>query len=85
MSTAKDLKTQLQEDLDELKQVREEIQLKLHLASMDAKSYWKELEPKLGELEHKLVHDSGHMALDAASKLSQDLKDAFQRFRKRLG
>ena len=44
----------LQKALGELEQVAEEIRLKLHLASMDAKKEWDEkIEPKLFEARER--------------------------------
>lgn len=80
-----DLKTQLRDDLGELKKIRDEIRVKLHLASMDAKTYWKELEPRLEDLEQKIVHDGGDRAVQAASELVDEMRDALRNFRKRIG
>lgn len=38
---------------DDIKRMADEVKLKLHLASMEAKEQWKKLEPKMNELETK--------------------------------
>ncbi len=69
--------------IDDIKKLRDEIVLKLHLASMDAKREWDELEPKLEALEHKIDRGSDR-ALDAAAGLIDELGAAFRSFRDRL-
>ena len=49
----KTLKEELQETRDDLQRTADEIKLKLHLAGMDAKDAWDELEPKLAEFEQR--------------------------------
>jgi hypothetical protein len=51
---------------DDLRRFTEELQLKLHLAEMDARDRWRELEPQLIELEHKIA-DAGGTAGDAVT------------------
>ena len=36
-----------------LKEMRDELRLRIHLAEMDAKSTWQKLQPRLRELERK--------------------------------
>jgi hypothetical protein len=50
---------------DELRTVADEIRLKIHLASMEAKTYWEKLEPEVVKLE-RAVQEKGNEALDAA-------------------
>jgi len=51
MDTTTQLKQELKTDLEQLRKLRDEIRLQLHLASMDAKSTWAEIEPQLSQLE----------------------------------
>lgn len=44
--------------LDELRRISDEIQLKVHLAGMDARDYWRELQPRLAEAEHRLASNA---------------------------
>lgn len=43
---------------DDVKRIADEVKLKLHLASMEAKEQWKKLEPKVNELEAKVMNGS---------------------------
>ena len=57
--------------LDKLRGVRDEIELKLHLASMEAKTQWqKELEPRFREVENKALAagESAFVMIDDANK-----------------
>ncbi|HUQ03287.1 MAG TPA: hypothetical protein VM261_12380 [Kofleriaceae bacterium] len=50
----------------DVKRIADEVKLKLHLASMEAKEQWKKLEPKMLELEQKVkenVKDGGEKAV----------------------
>jgi chromosome segregation ATPase len=42
-----------QHPLDELRRIVDEITLKIHLAGMDARARWQELQPRIAELEAK--------------------------------
>jgi hypothetical protein len=46
-----ELKGELQKDLDRLHTLRDEVRLRLHLASMEAKDEWNRLEPHLAGAE----------------------------------
>lgn len=62
--------------LAELETITEEIELKIHLASMDAKTVWKDtLEPKLHEAR---THARG--AKDASKAVIEDAVKAFEKF-----
>lgn len=43
--------------LDELRRIADEIHLQAHLAQMDARSRWRELQPRLAEVEHRLARN----------------------------
>ncbi len=45
--TTEDVKKQLEQTVEMLQTLRDEMRLKAHLASMDAKKQWNELEPYL--------------------------------------
>lgn len=69
--------------VEELRELRDQIKLKLHLASMDAKQEWSTLESKLETLEHKLDRGSDKV-LEAAGGLIDELGAAFRSFRDKL-
>ncbi len=86
MATApenKRLRARLDAQLDELTQMRDEIRVKLHLAGMDAKDAWRDLEPKLDKLEQNATAEGEHIA-DATLALAQNLSEAVRKFRDRL-
>jgi len=77
------LRTHLDAQLNELAQMRDEIRVKLHLAGLEAKDVWKDLEPKLDKLERDATAEGENIA-DATLTLAKNLKDAVRKFRDRL-
>jgi len=65
--------------LDDVQQLRDEIKLKLHLASMEAKDQWSQLEAQLQELENEAKH-----AGDTTREFIGELKTKLIAFRDRL-
>lgn len=79
MSKQDDLKHQIQRALDELIRLRDEVRLELHLASMEAKEKWDEIEPR--------ILDAEAMAKDisaATRRAIQEVIDSVRRFRESL-
>jgi hypothetical protein len=70
-------------DLSSLAQLRDEIRVRLHLAQLDAKDKWQELEGQLMSLEHRVAADGGN-ALGATAQLAKELKQSLIDFRQRL-
>jgi hypothetical protein len=68
--------------LDGLRQIRDEIRLKIHLAALETRQKWQELEQQLESLEHRVTPDSHVM--DATGQLAHDLKQSLVDFRRRL-
>lgn len=56
---------------DDLHRITDELQLKIHLAEMDARDRWHELEPQLAEIEHKLADAGGTASAAMAHELSE--------------
>ena len=83
MTTSENLKASLQNDLNDLTQLRDEIRVKIHLAGLEAKSAWRQLEPRLDALEQD-VRDESAIVKEASVLLAKELKSAFQQFRSRL-
>lgn len=81
MSNAKE--TLLQE-IDTMKQKRDELRVQLHLASSEVKDRWDKLERKWLELEDKAkqvaaaTEHSAHEVADAARLLLTELRDGYQ-------
>ena len=73
--------------LDELKRMRDEIRVKIHLAGMDARDAFHEIEPEIDKAEHELTrlgksavravdkaeHELTHLAEDAAEAAARTL------------
>lgn len=74
-----DIDTQIRD----LQTLRDEIRVKLHLAGMDAKDAWHELEPRLERLEAQVAREGASVA-DATLELARELSVAFRAFRDRL-
>ena len=78
------VRAQVDEVLDELQQMADQIRLKVHLGSMEAKDEWGEVEPKLKDLEkeaERIVERTGAELED----LGADLKARFIKLKKDLG
>lgn len=76
-------KTKLQQDLkdarEDLRGMRDEIRVQLHLASMDMKAEWERLQPKIQEAER--VWD---VVSDATLETVHDLQKNLKAFRGQL-
>jgi hypothetical protein len=62
--TTDTLKKQIQDRFDSMRTLRDEIKVRLHLASMDAKKDWQKIEPQLFEIE-KTADDFTQATCDA--------------------
>jgi len=76
-------------DMDELKRDlekhRDEIKLKMHLASMEAKEEWAGLEKKWHDFKARThVEQSGEAIGDAVTGLGEELRQAYRRFKQGL-
>jgi hypothetical protein len=63
--TATDPKTEAANTSDlpgDILRIADEIRVRIHLASMDAKDAWTKLEPRVKDLEHKLGRATEHAA-----------------------
>lgn len=70
--------------LDELRTLRDEVRLKLHLAKRDVKDQWDTtFEPRLEKLEQQARNASDN-TMDAIRDALDQAKDAFRGFRDRL-
>jgi hypothetical protein len=73
------LKQEVEKAVAQLRSMRDEIRLQLHLAGMDAQEAWKKLEPSLGELEQKMGQVN-----DATKAKAQELLKRFGELRDRV-
>lgn len=70
---------------DDLKTLRDEINLQIHLASKDLQDEWGGLEEKWNEFSSNArLSESADEIGDALGDLGEDLKLAFERIRKAL-
>jgi|SRR5688572_22880055 hypothetical protein len=79
-----DLQQQFQRALEDLKTLRDEIKVRLHLAGLEAKTRWsQDLEPRLNELEGQ-IRGAGEKVSDAARSSLSELSEAVKGFRASL-
>lgn len=84
------LKNEFESLLVNLDSVREELQLKLHLASMDAKDEFAEAEKQWLQVKNKAAEiadesiETSEEYIAKAKIVGEELKEAYQRVAKRL-
>jgi len=75
---------------DDLKQQRDEINLKLHLAKADVRDEWDKLEPKWEEMKGKMTtvsevaSQTAESVAAAAGLLADEIKQGYERIKKSL-
>lgn len=70
---------------EDLKRTRDEIRLKVHLASKEVQEEWTELEQRWSSFESKAQLDKSAKDVgDAVKILGSELKDAYARIRQAL-
>ncbi|SFR52276.1 hypothetical protein SAMN05216203_1113 [Marinobacter daqiaonensis] len=84
----------MKDDLNKLsetvKQYRDELRVQLHLAKQDVQDEWDDLDRYWDQFRHKLDeirHSSDGVTQDTrdtAHKLGEDLREGYERIRKRL-
>ena len=73
--------------LADLRTMRDEIKLKAHLAGMDAKQSWSELEPRLEALEREaatFTEATATATVEATKEVVHNLVGAFEELRAKL-
>lgn len=76
-TTRPDLKQDLKAFQQDIRALRDEVRLKLHLAGMDVKQEWENLEPQID----RALNSAAQLSNEVVGELKQRLTD----FRKRLG
>ncbi len=85
------LQTEFDELVKTLKQQRDEIQLKIHLASMDGKDDWEEAEKKWDKFVESLdlisddTKETGAELVHATKIIGDELKDSYHWISEHLG
>jgi len=83
-----EVKKRINEMVDELKQERDELQVKLHLTKLEVSDEWEKLQTKLAKLEDKARELGGATAeasqdIGAATKLlGEEIRDGFKKIAK---
>ena len=83
-----DIKKRIEEIFNDLKQERDELQVKLHLAKLETGDEWKKLEEKLSKLEAKtkaLGSATAESSKDigaAAKLLGEEIREGFKNISK---
>jgi len=65
---------------DDLRRIADELELKLHLASMDARDRWRAIEPRLAMIEERLAR-TGKRVTKAIMEEVADVRAAIERLR----
>ena len=81
--TDKTVKQELEDTRNDLRRVADEIRVKLHLAGMDAKDAWDELEPKLAEFEQQFDAKAGEVS-DELKALGSEIKQRLLNIKAKL-
>lgn len=85
-----DWRERMEKELEELRRVRDELRVKMHLAKKDAQDRWQQLEKRMGELEAhgKRAAQRTEAPLqeiaDASRKLLDELRRGYRELRKLL-
>jgi ribosome recycling factor len=72
-----------QDMMKELKSMAEQIRLEIHLAGMEARDKWRELEPRLGKLEQE-VEDKGEQVGEAVEQAFEEVGGAIRKLWKQI-
>lgn len=70
-----DLRRQLDEALETAKRLRDEIRVNLHLAGMDARDKWNELEPKVMQEAERIAREATDNARSTLDGIVQRLRE----------
>lgn len=85
-----DLQDEINEMIADLKQVRDELKVQLHLAKEDIKDDWDEVEGNLQKLESKAktignaAKEASEDVGEAAKLLAEEVKNGFNKIRSRF-
>lgn len=79
----KTLKQELEDTRNDLKQTADEIKVKLHLAGMDAKDAWDEVQPRLADFEQRFDAKAEEVG-DELKALGGEIKQRLQNIKAKL-
>jgi hypothetical protein len=70
-------------EIDELMRLRDEVRLKVHLAGMEGRSAWIELEKHIERLEERFGYNGDHVA-KTTRQIAAEVRNAARDFKKKL-
>jgi hypothetical protein len=70
-------------ELDQLARIRDEIRLKLHLAGMEGRSTWADLEKQFEQLEERFGREGDHI-VGRTRQVAAEVQAAFLDFKRTL-
>jgi predicted metal-dependent phosphoesterase TrpH len=79
----KTLKQELEDTRNDLRRTADEIKVKLHLAGMDAKDAWDEVQPRLAEFERRFDAKAEEVG-EELKALGNDIKKRLQNIKTKL-
>lgn len=85
-----DMKTRIEDMLSELKQERDELKVKIHLAKLETSEEWQKLEGKLVKLESRVKQLGGVTAEAskdmgrAVKTLAEEIRDGFKKIARHI-
>jgi len=80
----KTLKQDLEDTRNDLKRAADEIKLKLHLAGMDAKDAWDEIQPRIEDFERRFDEKADEVG-EELKALGADIKQHLANLKAKLG
>lgn len=90
MTKVDDLKQKYNDVLENLKKERDEVKVKVHLASLEVQEEWQEIEEKWDKFKFKLgqlqkeAGKTAHEIGDALELLGKEIKEGYRRFKRLL-
>ena len=72
---------------DDLRQMADEVRLKVHLGGMEAKELWEKLEPKIAKFEQDTSRETANAAdalTGGVDKIGAELKAQVEKLREKL-
>ncbi|MEM8609792.1 MAG: hypothetical protein AAGF92_22030 [Myxococcota bacterium] len=82
--TNRSFKQDLEDTREDLKQIADEIRVKLHLAGMDAKDAWEDIQPKLKDFEQRFDATAEDVG-DELKALGGEIKQRLLNIKNKLG
>lgn len=79
----KSVKQDLEDTRDDLKRMADEIKVKLHLAGMDAKDAWDEIQPRLEDFEQRFDAKADEVT-EELKALGSDIKQRLLNIKNKL-